>query len=318
MSWRWQFLNVLSDLMNCVPREIAVVKKHNPNSFSWSSDHLQKLLREKHQDDVFVGECNTGSSWGHNIRRLDAWAMKRSWSPWETIGYEIKVSRQDFLKDEKWVEYLAYCHKFYFVCPPGLIRASDLPQGIGLLWGTMSGTKVMTKVPAVRREVDVNAVNKLLTYVLMSRAWIVANMNEANDPSLVLGADKISLRDKRCVEAMEKHAREADARGELAVFVADHVRRRIAEADDKLKAAQIIEKKIAEFDEMLAERGLEWKDKRWMHAANVVRQSEILAGVVDKNSALLPMGRQALNSLGRFLDEYDLALNSTERHGDNG
>jgi hypothetical protein len=231
--------------------------------------------------------------------------MKRSWSPLEFIGYEIKSSRQDFERDTKWAEYIPFCHKFSFVCERGLIQPHDLPLGVGLLWATKDGKRLFVKVPAPRREVDVSSVNKLMTYVLMSRSVIVANMHEANGhthPNFDRGPARDDLI-RRIVE-------QAEDRKQLAEFVADHVRRRCAEADDKLKAAQIVEKKIAEFDEMLAERGLEWKDKRWMHASNVVRQAEILAGVVDKNSALLPMGRQALNSLGRFLDEYDLALNT--------
>lgn len=48
--------------------------------------------------------------------------------------FEFKSSRQDFISDKKWQNYLKYCHTFTFVCPREVINKSDLPKGIGLLW----------------------------------------------------------------------------------------------------------------------------------------------------------------------------------------
>ena len=49
-------------------------------------------------------------------------------------GFEFKASRGDFLADNKWQQYLKYCHTFSFVCPHGMIGKEELPKGIGLLW----------------------------------------------------------------------------------------------------------------------------------------------------------------------------------------
>lgn len=285
-------------------------KKQHPPS-SWGASYLLDLLRVKHEEDIFVPECHLGSQ---VERRMDAWAMRRSWSPWETIGYEIKVSRQDFDRDDKWVEYLPCCHKFYFVCPAGLIRANDIPQGIGLMWMTVSGSRLMTKVPAVRRDVEPKSINRLMTYVLMSRTRIVANMYEANDTE-VLPKD-VTRRSLRCdeyISALARHVRNSEARGELAEIVRGHIRARIAEADRRLKDAQSIEAQNSDFERRLAEMGLEWKDRKWTHVNSVVRQAEALAGVIKQNGYLSHACRNALNSLGKFLDEYDAALNGEER-----
>lgn len=59
---------------------------------------ILELLRAKHAEDVFVPECKTGPSQGHDHSRFDAWVMKKSWANAATIGYEIKVSRSDFLR----------------------------------------------------------------------------------------------------------------------------------------------------------------------------------------------------------------------------
>jgi len=63
--------------------------------------------------------------------RIDAYQFNR-WNK-QAIGYEIKLSRTDFLNDKKWEKYLKYCTKFYFVAPKGIIKKEELPNKIGLV-----------------------------------------------------------------------------------------------------------------------------------------------------------------------------------------
>ena len=89
---------------------------------SIETDDIKVLLKYRHKDDIFVTECKTGSSWFSEIQMLDGWAMKKKWSQPLSVGYEIKISRGDFLNDNKWMGYLPYCNELYFVCPVGLIK----------------------------------------------------------------------------------------------------------------------------------------------------------------------------------------------------
>lgn len=138
---------------------------------------ITALLAQKHGKDVFVPECNLGSSW-NRCRRMDAWAMRRSWADPVTWGYEIKVSRSDFLDDDKWHEYLEHCNEFYWVCPWGLIQPNEVGEGAGLMWVTKTGTRIIRKVKATRRDVGFSEL--VFRYVLMSRAQIVRDMHESN------------------------------------------------------------------------------------------------------------------------------------------
>jgi len=52
---------------------------------------------------------------------------------WTVRGFEVKISRSDFLSDRKWPNYLPYVNYFYFATPPGLIKPEELPPEIGLL-----------------------------------------------------------------------------------------------------------------------------------------------------------------------------------------
>lgn len=129
------------------------------------------LLRAKHSNDVFVDECKDGPTFVGNHFRLDAWVMPRSWTKPETTGYEIKVSRSDFLRDEKWQAYLQLCHRFYFVAPPGVIQVEELPAEAGLMVTSKNGTRLFTKKKAPARVLDVP--ESLWRYLLMCRTRVI-------------------------------------------------------------------------------------------------------------------------------------------------
>jgi hypothetical protein len=92
-----------------------------------TSGDIIKLLKTKHSEDIFVPECKDGPS-GSSFAMIDAWAMPRSWSHPAVTAYEIKISRSDFVRDNKWQKYLACCNLFYFVAPTGIIDPNELPK----------------------------------------------------------------------------------------------------------------------------------------------------------------------------------------------
>lgn len=139
----------------------------------YTANQLSGLLASKHSQDVFVAECKNGPTQSANkgeLLKLDAWAMSRSWTRPAMYGYEIKVSRSDFLQDDKWHGYLEYCNYFSFICPPGLIDLNELPQGVGLFVCTKNATQLLTKRKPVRREIEPPI--ELMRYVLMARTRI--------------------------------------------------------------------------------------------------------------------------------------------------
>lgn len=140
-----------------------------------TASQILALLAQKHKDDLFVSECKEGSTWsGGPTLRLDAWAMRRSWTKWTTWGYEIKVDRSDFVADDKWSDYLPLCHHFSFVSPYHMIEPEEVPEGIGLLWVTKEGHRIYTKRKPVEKKIETPIA--LLLYILMCRSVIVPNM----------------------------------------------------------------------------------------------------------------------------------------------
>ena len=212
---------------------------------------IRKLLEKKHSKDIIVFECKNGQTWDtKELRILDAWVLKRTYNPLTFIGYEIKENRYDFEQDQKWTRYLDLCHEFYFVCPAGLIKSVDLPSYyIGLIWATKSRLHIKRK--AERINPDMNKVNKLLLYILMSRIKII-------------GAFKDKDKLEKC-DLIKNKIEEANIRGELASFVKGHIRKVYEEIKNVELSFEFREKAIKEFENKLKLLGIEWNSNAPTH-----------------------------------------------------
>lgn len=235
----------------------ARVKKH-------TSASILRLLADRHAKDTWVPECKLGSSWA-GARRLDGWALRSTWSPVTTVGYEVKVSRSDFVRDDKWPDYLPCCHLLYFVSPPGVISKDEVPEGCGLIH---AGARLVTRVKAPRREPHPEALVDLMTYVLMSRVQIVANMWEAG-PS---GRGNLAF--------WRQWLEERGERADLGRSVSRQLHRELDKARLAQRAAEQVAQRAEWFREALRLRGIdpdaapsEWRARR--------RVDEAL-GVLDK------------------------------------
>jgi hypothetical protein len=96
-----------------------------------NSHQIKKALSERHTKDYFMTEALCGPA---GSQRFDAYAITKSWMNLKYTGYEIKVSRGDFLQDEKWRGYLPFCNEFWWVCPKDLIKKEEIPEGCGLIY----------------------------------------------------------------------------------------------------------------------------------------------------------------------------------------
>lgn len=143
------------------------------------------LLRKRHQDTnweaprwVFFEELRVGTGFRldkHDIKmggdgrwqkvlkggyhpeqRIDAWAMS-TWKSdeFQSIAYEIKVSRADFLREiehpEKRATAMAFSNRFFFVAPDGLIKPDEVPFECGLL--VAKNDKVRAVKHALHRDI---------------------------------------------------------------------------------------------------------------------------------------------------------------------
>lgn len=99
--------------------------------------------------------------------RIDVCAVRRRQYLRKQIrGYEVKISRSDFLSDvgsQKWRKYLSVCHQVYFATPAGLLRKEEIPSGAGLIVLGDKGWQVIKSAPVHDPEnLDADAVLSIL------------------------------------------------------------------------------------------------------------------------------------------------------------
>jgi hypothetical protein len=98
---------------------------------------------------------------------LDGLSIDKSWTKPCISGYEIKISRGDFLRDTKWYQYFGYVHEFYLVCPSGIIDRTEIPLECGLMYYRPESGTIVMKKKAVHRDVTPSA--DMLMYIIMSK-----------------------------------------------------------------------------------------------------------------------------------------------------
>lgn len=86
----------------------------------------KKLRSITGYNGVYVPEFTFGDL------RIDAIIIdiRRKWIK----GFEIKLTRKDFKRDDKWHLYTQFCSTLSIVCPEGLIQPEEIKEPFGLLW----------------------------------------------------------------------------------------------------------------------------------------------------------------------------------------
>lgn len=174
--------------------------------------HIRHLLEVRHHRDLVVAECPLNEGGG---LRADLWVMKKSWASPMTTLYEIKVSRSDFLRDDKWPRYLPYCNLLVFAVAPGVCTQEELPEGVGIIGLTKNGGGLRTLRKAQWRASDAEGQSSVLKAVLMNR--------------IMPRADPLT-RDQR-IEQWRERAASAESVGR-------HMKRRVQRELDEARAAR--------------------------------------------------------------------------------
>lgn len=124
-----------------------------------TSTDIKLALKEFHngKPSYFITECKTCSTYfpdPQGLLKFDGLAITKSYTKPNIIGYEIKVSRNDFLQDNKWHLYLQYCNEFYFVVPKGRVKKDELPDHVGLIYFNPDTKALRTVKKALYRQIE--------------------------------------------------------------------------------------------------------------------------------------------------------------------
>lgn len=124
--------------------------------------------------------------------RMDVFAMRPRWGGiHDTRAYEVKVNRRDFFDDVrslKFTKYLSYCRRLYFAVPSGLVKAAEVPTGIGLITKTEKGGWRTLVQPTMR---DVQPTREFLIGLLNHQDVVGREQRRIRDR--VIAADNVVL-----------------------------------------------------------------------------------------------------------------------------
>jgi len=102
-------------------------------------DILERVLHKRESEWLFLRELRVGTGHRNNsAQRLDAFALNcLPHQAMKRVCYEVKVSRNDFFCELKHPLKrrigMRYSNEFYFVTPPMLLDAAEIPVECGLI-----------------------------------------------------------------------------------------------------------------------------------------------------------------------------------------
>lgn len=250
------------------------------------------LLQARHADDVFVPEMPCGPGAG---RRIDAWAMKRTWQNSPSTAYEIKVSRGDWMQDEKLHDYLEYAHRLYLVCPWGLIPVDEVPKGVGLQWVTKTGGRFITKKKAqVQREPP--KFHTALMGIMVNRVRRGPLRPEMARHTPLTGVDRYTqlLADRESKKRIGY---------QVGAAVREHIRRVESEA----RKVKMENERLRPLKEWMAEQGLDitWRPKDELEAMKA-KEQDLLNGILP------PKIQSQLRRLAGTINELTKAMEAKQ------
>lgn len=229
-----------------------------------TSTEIKMALAKYHPKDFFISECKTDSTYFTGPQGLlifDGLAVTRSYTGPCITGYEIKISRSDFQRDNKYHLYLQYCNEFYFVVPAGLLKKDEIPNDMGLIFYYPETGKLVKKKKSLYRQIEEPV--GIYKYIIYSR------LEQDRIPFYEDRADyaKAYLEDRKNKKEIgrrlgSKMAQElADAYCRLAV---------LKDTEDKLKLADSLLK-------VMNDNGIHcWSDDGYAEKLNAALQGKLI------------------------------------------
>lgn len=132
---------------------------------------LDAIQRGRHTNDLFYTHVKDGPTQERDrgeLRVIDGLALRKSWARPLVTGYEVKCTRTDWLRDDKWHDYRRFSHEFYLVAPKGVVETAELPEGVGLIHYYPASQSIRLVVKARHQNAALDP--QLMFYILLTRA----------------------------------------------------------------------------------------------------------------------------------------------------
>lgn len=237
-----------------------------------STGDLLKKLAAKYPVPAyaFLTQVRNGTGYLNVTRTADAMVM----SLWpsrglELIGFEMKISRSDWLRElknpEKAEEMVKFCDRWYIVAPDTeVVKLEELPAAWGLMTATGKGKsiKIIKEAPTLKpAECDrlfLASIMRNITERMLSRDLVNAEINRQVESARQGWRDQVDKAEQRRQEVEDRImeferisglriSTWKDDNQELAKAVKDVREGRYKKADEALKKIRTSALKIAKF-----------------------------------------------------------------------
>lgn len=254
---------------------------------------IKEALAEYHPKDFFITECKTDSTYFAGPQGLlifDGLAITKSYRNPCVTGYEIKVSRSDFQRDNKYHLYLQYCNEFYFVVPTGMLKKDEIPDNMGLIYYNPETGKLLKKKRALYRQIEEPV--GVYKYIIFSR------MDQERIPFYESRAEyaKAYIEDKQ-----EKREIGYVLGSKMAQDLEDaHNRlRRVAGSEEKLELAE-------KLVEVMDKNGIYcWKRSDYPEKLQKALQGKVLPGDFKRVKDNLEIALRIINQMSQTKEEEE-------------
>lgn len=247
-----------------------------------TANDIVRLLSIRHRYDICVAEAPLRN--GKESVYIDFWTMNKSWNRSCCTGYEIKVSRDDFTKDEKFYNYLPVCNMFYFICPKGLIDKNEIPEKVGLLYVSNNRISIIKKPVFV--EIDRSRLLDLVQGILMNRVNITKSTYSN------VNIDKVAYWEGW----LKKKKNNDDYGSSLAIKIRDAYRGRMNELDSRNSKLLFENARLQSVKDALIELGMKEKDNPFHFMRKLLRDPNV----------------EMITSIREQIDRVKLALHHME------
>lgn len=179
-----------------------------------NTSEIKALLCERYAPPVYAFFTEVANGTGaHQSRYADAIAYALYPSMGNQIeGFEIKVSRGDFIKEmkhpEKASEIMQYCDKWWLVAPKGVADKTELPKNWGF-YEVINGRFYKRKLaPDLKPNAPplpfIAALLRRATEDTIPRVTLYSRIKEARKDAKIEFAEKIESSDKKLNEYKEQ------------------------------------------------------------------------------------------------------------------
>jgi len=185
-------------------------------TFKYTESHITALLQERYSGQEWAYFPQLPNSTGGGTRSADGVAFNLFPSRGlEVLGFEIKVSRSDWLselkKPEKSEAIQQFCDGWYIVAPADIVKLEELPKTWGLIIASETGLRIKVKAPELTpNQMDRNFIASIMR---RSKEYVASDdlIRAKVDKSYREGLETGKSSAKCTIERLERENKELDS-----------------------------------------------------------------------------------------------------------